>query len=185
MIDVVPAAQTVLIRFDPRLTTAEEVRAAIQKLPPAGTDSSETPVLTVPTVYDGPDLDRVGEILSLSRDELVWWHTTCEWYVAFSGFSPGFGYLVSDAHETPVPRLTTPRTQVPKGSVALAGLYTGIYPTSSPGGWQIIGRTEASLFDLNESPPSQLIPGRRVRFTELSRPTSQAATPAGTSGAAL
>jgi KipI family sensor histidine kinase inhibitor len=94
-------------------------------------------------------------------------HTTGLWTVAFCGFAPGFGYLTAVAGTWDVPRRENPRTRVPVGSVGLAGEFTGVYPRSSPGGWQLIGRTELEVLDLDRDPPALLSPRRRVRFVEV------------------
>jgi KipI family sensor histidine kinase inhibitor len=104
----------------------------------------------------------------MDRREFVTWHTSAPWRVVFTGFAPGFGYLTSPAHTVSIPRLAEPRTTVPPGSIAMAGEFTGIYPRESPGGWQIVGRTEEVLFDLHQDPPALLVPGRPVRFVEVS-----------------
>ncbi len=91
-------------------------------------------------------------------------HTAVDYLVAFLGFTPGFPYLVGLDPALHVPRRATPRTRVPAGSVGLAGSQTGVYPTASPGGWQLIGRTEAVLFDPDRDPPALLAPGDRLRF---------------------
>lgn len=108
--------------------------------------------------YDGPDLAEVARLCRLSAD-VVAAHTGRPWRVGFAGFAPGFAYLVDGD-----PRRTEPRTAVPAGSVGLAGAFSGIYPRSSPGGWQLIGRTDAALFDVDRDPPALLRPGAWVRF---------------------
>jgi KipI family sensor histidine kinase inhibitor len=102
----------------------------------------------------------------VSRTEAVQRLSTAELRVAFCGFAPGFAYLTGLPAEWAVPRLPTPRPRVPAGSVALAGPYAGIYPTASPGGWRLVGRTEATLFDVHRDPPARLVPGTRVRLVE-------------------
>jgi KipI family sensor histidine kinase inhibitor len=116
----------------------------------------------IPTVYDGEDLGLVAEHWSVSEDEVVARHLGTEFTVAFCGFVPGFGYLTGLPWS--VPRLPAPRPRVPAGSVALAGAYTGVYPSASPGGWLLIGRTSIRLFDVDADPPALLAPGTRVRF---------------------
>jgi KipI family sensor histidine kinase inhibitor len=128
-------------------------------LPPV---SGSSRLVELPTVYDGADLDLVAAHLSLSVDEVVARHSATEFTVAFCGFAPGFGYLTGLPWS--VPRLPTPRPRVPAGSVGLAGPYTGVYPSASPGGWLLVGRTSVPLFDVDASPPAVLAPGTRVRF---------------------
>jgi len=93
--------------------------------------------------------------------------TAAELTVAFGGFAPGFGYLTGLPKQLHVPRRATPRTRVPAGAVGLAGEFAGVYPRPSPGGWQLVGRTDVVLFDPNREPPALLSPGTRVRFREV------------------
>src|SRR5699024_6141372 len=109
------------------------------------------------------------ELLSVSPAEVIARHQAATWQVAFAGFAPGFGYLAGDDELFDVPRRSSPRTRVPVGAVALAGEFTGVYPRSSPGGWQLIGRTEARLWDLDRQPPALFVPGTIVRFVEAER----------------
>lgn len=162
--ELVPAARTLLVAFDRDVTGP----AALTDLL-AGVDLSPRPVpaaevLDVPVTYDGPDLADVAARLGMEPDQFVTWHTGRAWQVAFTGFAPGFGYLVSPGHRTPVERLASPRTRVPAGSVAMADLFTGVYPLATPGGWRIVGRTDAVLLDLDREPAATLHPGRGVRF---------------------
>ena len=109
----------------------------------------------------------VAEHTGMSDDDVVAAHTGSPWTVAFGGFAPGFAYLVGGDGRLVVPRRETPRTSVPPGSVGLAGEFSGIYPRSSPGGWQLIGRTDAVMFDVDRDPPALLAPGTRVRFVAV------------------
>ena len=159
---IVPAASTVLFEG------LRDVDSLVRSLP--GWDVTSVHVaggaVEVPTTYDGDDLDQVARLWEMSRDEVVATHTSTEFVVAFCGFAPGFAYCSGLPDDLAVPRLDSPRTTVPAGSVGLAGAYTGVYPTSSPGGWQLIGRTELVLWDVDRDPPATLVPGTRVRFTE-------------------
>jgi KipI family sensor histidine kinase inhibitor len=128
-------------------------------------------VVELPVHYDGEDLGELADLLGIGPDELVRRHTASEWTVAFCGFAPGFGYLTQPGGQWDVPRRSTPRTTVPSGSVGLAGEFSGVYPRESPGGWQLIGRTDVAVFDLAREPAALLRPGVRVRFTALSSPT--------------
>lgn len=161
--EVVPAARTVLLRLTPGADPAAVGRAvtSVGLRPPDAMD--EDPV-AITVVYDGPDLDAVAELTGLTRDEVVAAHTGTDLRVGFAGFAPGFGYLVGLPEVLHVPRRADPRTEVPAGAVGLAGEFTGVYPRSSPGGWQLIGRTAAVLWDLDRDPPALLRPGVRVRF---------------------
>ncbi|MDY6998360.1 MAG: 5-oxoprolinase subunit PxpB [Actinomycetota bacterium] len=166
--DVVPGACTVYVAIrGPEHLGA--VRDAITGLTPAEVEDVAGELVEVPTVYDGPDLADVAELTGLAPHEVVAAHTERQWRVAFTGFAPGFGYLVCDDNPLVVPRRDEPRTSVPAGSVGLAGEFSGIYPTASPGGWQLIGRTELPLFDVDRSPPALLSPGARVQFVAVDR----------------
>jgi KipI family sensor histidine kinase inhibitor len=117
--------------------------------------------------YDGEDLDDVAAATGLSRAEVVAAHTGQEWTVGFAGFAPGFAYLVGGDARLRVARRPSPRPRVPAGAVGLAGEFSGIYPRASPGGWQLIGRTDAVLWDVTRTPPALLVPGARVRFVAV------------------
>ena len=121
-------------------------------------------VTEIPVVYDGPDLDEVADHTGLSRDQVIERHAAAEYLVGWLGFSPGFGYLTGLDPSLRVPRRDSPRTSVPAGSVAIAGPYAAVYPSASPGGWRLLGRTAARLWDADRDPPAVLAPGGRVRF---------------------
>ncbi|MFI7585967.1 allophanate hydrolase subunit 1 [Spongisporangium articulatum] len=161
--DVVPAERTLLLRFDPRRTDAGTLEATVRATTTAAVDLSDETV-TLDVVYDGEDLAEAAALAGLDVPALVAAHAAATWRVMFSGFAPGFGYLRCDDRRLDVPRRDTARTRVPAGSVALAAGYSGVYPTASPGGWQLIGRTDARLWDLDRDPPALLRPGVRVRF---------------------
>lgn len=162
---VVPAARTVLVEFDPARTDPARIAgmAAECVAEPAGRFNPDN-LVRLPVRYDGADLVEVAERCGLSVPELVELHSGAEYTVQFCGFSPGFGYLTGLDERLRLPRLASPRTQVPAGSVAIADEYTGVYPRSSPGGWRLLGQTSAALFDLDRDPPALLTPGSRVRF---------------------
>ncbi|MCR2802216.1 5-oxoprolinase/urea amidolyase family protein [Microbacterium sp. zg-Y818] len=164
VVDVVPAARTVLVQVDPAVLSLAAARTWIAHAPPAPTATVDAGEVVVPIRYDGPDLAETAEALGVTVDEVVRRHREARWTVAFTGFAPGFGYLVSDDWPFDVPRLPTPRTRVPAGSVGLAGGFSGAYPRATPGGWRIIGHTDATLFDPAAASPVLLTPGRRVRF---------------------
>lgn len=170
--DLVPAARTVLLALH-RGTDPSTVSAAVSALsghtdlnPSSSTGSSETDVLRIRVRYDGPDLDAAARALDVTVPALIERHQEEGWTVAFCGFAPGFGYLTGVRHRWEAPRLESPRAKVPAGAVALAGPYTGVYPRSSPGGWLIIGHTDATLFDVQRTPPALLSPGVQVSFVE-------------------
>lgn len=163
--ELVPAARTVLVRFDPRRVPAAAVRAWIAATDAAASETDgPAPEVTLPTVYDGVDLSEAGRWSALSPSELVERHARTPWRVAFTGFAPGFAYLVGEGWDLDVPRLDAPRTRVPAGAVALAAGFTGTYPRASPGGWHLIGSTTAPLFDPDAAVPALLTAGTRVRF---------------------
>ncbi|NQX33749.1 allophanate hydrolase subunit 1 [Herbiconiux sp. VKM Ac-2851] len=170
VIDVVPAERTVLVTFDPALTDAARVRrwlqeaAAAPETPGAGRAQQR---VEIPVTYDGSDLDDVARALGLTVGELIALHTTTRWTAAFIGFAPGFAYLTGDDDgRLTLPRRATPRPAVPPGSVALAAGYCGVYPRESPGGWHLIGRTDALLWDARRDDPALIAPGTDVRFVD-------------------
>lgn len=120
--------------------------------------------IDIDVVYEGPDLGRVAGMTGLSTEAVIAAHTGTPWRVEYCGFAPGFAYLTGGDSRLVVPRLDTPRPEVPCGAVGLAGEYSGIYPRRSPGGWNLIGRTGAVLWDLDRDPPALLRPGMTVRF---------------------
>lgn len=164
--DVVPAARTVLLRTEPGTDLAGLRRAvlALPVDPAAAPPECETTEIIV--IYDGPDLDEVGERTGLGREGVAAAHTGMPWRAAFGGFAPGFAYLAGGDPRLHVPRRHEPRTAVPAGAVGLAGEFSGIYPRSSPGGWQLIGRTDAVLWDPDREPAALLRPGGLVRFVQ-------------------
>ena len=164
LVDLVPAERTVLVRLDPSATTVEALRADLASRTPPAHPMVDGPLVTVPVVYDGADLAEVAAALGWTAERLVAEHQARTWRVAFAGFAPGFGYLVPDGDWPEVPRRPDPRTSVPAGAVALAGRYAGVYPQASPGGWQLLGRTDLAVWDVDREPPALLAPGTRVRF---------------------
>ncbi|WP_033309726.1 allophanate hydrolase subunit 1 [Streptomyces iakyrus] len=159
--EIVPAARTVLLDgLDAPARLAAELTAAdLPAAPPRAGD-----VVEIAVRYDGPDLAEVAAHWGVPVREVARIHSGTEFRVAFCGFAPGFGYLTGLPPRYDVPRRATPRTAVPAGSVALAGPYTGVYPRSSPGGWQLIGTTDAVLWDHARVPAALLSPGTPVRF---------------------
>ncbi|MGV8873867.1 MAG: 5-oxoprolinase subunit B family protein [Rhodococcus sp. (in: high G+C Gram-positive bacteria)] len=162
VVDLVPAARTVLVMFDGPPQPILDWISAVKPAAPVSADRSDTVVIAV--VYDGEDLDEVARLTGLSTTEVVAAHLDQTWTVAFGGFAPGFGYLVGTDTRLHVPRRSSPRTSVPAGSVGLAGEFSGVYPRSSPGGWQLIGRTDAQLWNLDRDPPALLRPSTTVTF---------------------
>lgn len=168
--ELIPAARTILVRYDPRVIGRDELAAVVRATPPDSGDATGSGAVTVQVHYDGEDLTDVAELLGLSTDEVIARHTGATWQVAFSGFAPGFGYLACDDPIFDVPRRPSPRTRVPAGAVGLAGHFTGVYPRESPGGWQLIGHTDEVMWDLHRDPPALFAPGATVRFEAVRTP---------------
>jgi KipI family sensor histidine kinase inhibitor len=161
LVDVVPAARTVLLQFARNVgSLADDV--VTWELPT--TPSRTGKRVTVPVTYDGPDLPQVAQLTGLTVDEVVALHSSADLTVAFCGFSPGFGYLTGLPEVLHVPRRPEPRSAVPAGAVGIAGEFTGVYPRSSPGGWQLIGTALAEMWDDQRDPPALVEPGDRVHF---------------------
>lgn len=186
VLDVVPAWSTLAVCFDPRLLAggswsdrAQRLRSTLLELAhessrPGERDVSREPI-EIPVRYggdDGPDLEAVANHLGLSPAEVITRHSAATYRVAFLGFLPGFPYLEGLDPSLAVPRLGTPRPRVPAGSVGIGGAQTGIYPSASPGGWLLIGRTAVALFDPQRKPPALLQPGDTVLFTVAEAPGS-------------
>jgi KipI family sensor histidine kinase inhibitor len=165
--DVVPAARTVLFSGCDPERLADELAALGAEVPAVvGTATRAPAVVEVPTTYDGPDLEDVARRWDMTVAEAVATHTAVDFVVAFCGFAPGFAYCVGLPAALAVPRHPDPRPRVPVGAVGLAGEFTGVYPTASPGGWRLLGRTELRLWDTARDEPATLPPGTRVRFVE-------------------
>jgi 5-oxoprolinase (ATP-hydrolysing) subunit B len=169
VVEVVPGMNNLTIVFDPLAADASllaaELAAAWERAELAHPASSE---IEIPVCYGGefgPDLADVATHTGLDPQEVVKRHAQAEYIVFFLGFQPGFAYLGGLDPSLHTPRRAAPRIQVPAGAVGIGGAQTGVYPAASPGGWQLIGRTELSLFDPGRTPPTLLQPGDRVRFT--------------------
>ena len=178
-IEAIPAAETVMVVFDPSRSAAStlgpRLRAAAER---ASTKTNATAiddpstrqdpvVVTIPVVYDGPDLHEVARRTGLGVEEVVRRHVAGEYVVSFCGFAPGFAYLSGLDPTLILPRRSLPRTRVPAGSVAVSDRYTSVYPHESPGGWHLLGRSSMVLWDLEREPPALLTPGTRVRFEQV------------------
>ena len=168
-VEAVPTYRSLLVHFDPLRAEFDEVAAYLTRLAgkPARAEPSRAPIKEVPTVYDGEDLDAVAHDTGLSRSEVVALHTGTEYRVYMLGFSPGFAYMGLLPEAIARPRKATPRIRVPAGSVAIAGRQTGVYPSATPGGWNLIGRASLPLFDPEPSPPTFFVSGDRVRFVSV------------------
>jgi KipI family sensor histidine kinase inhibitor len=163
-LDIVPGARTVLLDG---LVDPGAVAGAVRSWTPEAAETELGTLVEIPVVYDGADLTDVARLWDTDERGVVARLTETELTVAFCGFSPGFAYLAGLPAELAVPRLASPRARVPAGSVGLADAYAGVYPTASPGGWRLVGRTDARLFDPERTPPALLTPGVRVRLVEI------------------
>lgn len=169
--EIVPAMRTVLVTVTapaslPALEA--EVEGLVTALHPGADVAGDARTLTIPVHYDGPDLAEVASLTGLTEAEVVAAHTGTPWRVAFCGFAPGFAYLVGGDPRLEVPRRSEPRTHVAAGAVGLAGTFSGVYPRVSPGGWQLLGRTDEVMWSLERDPPALAGPGDVVQFVEAS-----------------
>ncbi len=165
--EVIPAESTVVVIC--RRESAATVGERLDGVEPTVTSSDAGDRLTIEVVYDGDDLEEVAGSLGSSVEDVIRRHHSGEYRVAFCGFSPGFGYLTGLDSSLHLPRRATPRTRVPEGAVAIAAGYSAVYPSPSPGGWHLIGHTDARLWDTNAESPAALWPGRRVQFLRAAR----------------
>ncbi|KAE8317079.1 allophanate hydrolase subunit 2-domain-containing protein [Aspergillus transmontanensis] len=164
--ELIPAARTLLVHFDSESTSAEALATEVSKRDLSIVNPRSDRQIEIPVRYDGADLENIANLTGLDVKEVIRRHKESQFTVAFCGFAPGFSYLNGGDPALFVPRHQTPRTRIPAGSVALAGPFSGIYPQSSPGGWQLIGTTSVKMWDTNRSPSALLQPGYRVKFVE-------------------
>jgi KipI family sensor histidine kinase inhibitor len=162
--EIVPGARTLLLDGVPDVEAVTQLIAG--RSPRRGDGFARGPLIEIPVVYSGEDLPAVADLCGISERGVINRLSRAELRVAFCGFAPGWAYLTGLPPELAVPRLDSPRTRVPAGSVALANGYAGIYPNASPGGWRLVGHTEVRLFDVEREPPALLAPGTRVRLVE-------------------
>jgi KipI family sensor histidine kinase inhibitor len=166
----VPAYASVLVPFDPEVTSEAAARATIRSALRRATEgpaAAPGPLVEIPVRYGGPhgpDLAEVAKRTGRSEADVVALHAGPEYRVYLVGFVPGFPYLGILPAELDLPRRATPRVRVPAGSVAIAGRQTGVYPFATPGGWHLLGRTATPIWDVRRDPPALLAPGDRVRF---------------------
>ena len=182
--ELIPGARTLLVFYRPSAVTPAQIVAAVRSRDLGGRIAGEGTLVEIPVTYDGEDLDEVAGLLGLSAAEVVRLHTGQDYAVGFTGFAPGFAYLSGGHPDLDVPRRSSPRTRIPAGSVALAGTFSGVYPRESPGGWQLIGTTEARMWDLSRERPALLLPGDRVRFVDVPGGARAAVTVAAAAAAA-
>lgn len=174
--DAVAAAQSVLLTFS-SADDATRAIPALRELDPGVSSETASDNIVIDTLYNGEDLSELADMLGMSSEALIEWHTSTTWTAAFGGFAPGFTYCVGD-NPLDVPRRKSPRTAVPAGSVALAGNFSAVYPRESPGGWQLIGVTEQKMWRSNEQPPALVKPGDTVTYRAVRELAGEIAAPA-------
>jgi KipI family sensor histidine kinase inhibitor len=173
VLDIVPASRTVLLKLaSPRHREPTRLRLSKLRIDHMAVEDDTAPIdqradVEIDVTYDGADLEEVARLAGLTPDEVVAAHTAAPMRVGFGGFAPGFAYLVGGDERLNVPRRADPRTRVPAGSVAIAGEFSSVYPRESPGGWQLIGHTDAVMWDIDRDPPALLTPGSWVRFRAI------------------
>jgi KipI family sensor histidine kinase inhibitor len=173
VLDIVPGSRTILVELDgAHYQAPARHRLAALRLDRAALRESASPReraadVVIDVVYDGADLAEVARMTDMSPEQVVAAHTGTLWRVGFGGFAPGFAYLIGGDERLQVPRRAEPRTKVPAGAVGLAGEFSGVYPRESPGGWQLIGRTDAVLWDVDRESPALLTPGSWVEFRSV------------------
>lgn len=165
IVEIVPAHDTVIVTCD--RSRHEEVGTAVAAVEATSTAGADELPLIIDVRYDGEDVAEVAQAVGLSTENVIDLHLNSTFRVAFCGFSPGFGYLTGLPDRLHLPRRSDPRTAVPAGSVAIAGEYSCVYPSRSPGGWHLLGTTDAVLWDVAAEPPALLHPGRVVRFRQV------------------
>lgn len=168
VLDAVTGARTVLVITEPGSWDLGELAKRVAAVPVARPDPAGQALAEIPVRYDGPDLAEVARLTGRPASEVIARHAAGEYTVGWLGFSPGFGYLTGLDPVLAVPRLAAPRLRVPAGSVAIAGGLSAVYPSESPGGWRLLGRTTAALWNAGREPPALLAPGMRVRFRPVS-----------------
>lgn len=175
---LVPAAQTILVNFDPYQSQQQQLIQQIAALDLDQDQQQQHQTQVIPIRYDGADLAQVAEQQGLSVQELIRRHHQSVWQVAFIGFAPGFAYMRSpDQPFGEIPRLAVPRKKIPAGALGLAGQYSGIYPKDSPGGWQWIGNSTEKMWDLSRPNPALLLPGMTVQFEDVTHQAQRIQVP--------
>lgn len=170
IVDVIPAYQSLAIVFDKKNWDHESLINELSEIPEDRLLTTESQsVIEIPVCYNlGLDWEEIINHTGLSREEIIQRHSSASYTIAMMGFIPGFIFLEGLKNILSVPRRPSPRTRVPSGSVGIGGSQTGIYSLESPGGWNIIGRTPVSFFDVTKSPPTKLKAGDQVRFIPIS-----------------
>ena len=175
--EFIPSYRSLLVEYDAAKFSHAEMQDSVAGLVENAASTTDSPVdagqetRQIPVAYGGeygPDLETVAQYAGLSVDEVISIHSGTDYHVFMLGFAPGFPYLGGMDERIACPRLATPRTLVPAGSVGIAEAQTGVYPNASPGGWQLIGRTPMALFDVNADPPVAMLPGNKVNFVPIS-----------------
>ncbi len=164
VVECVPSYAAVTVHYRPHVVRYGELCGKLAALAAGEAGVPEGELVTLPVIYDGPDLAFVAEHARMSAGEVIELHSRPEYLVYMIGFAPGFPYLGGLDEKLATPRLERPRISVPAGSVGIGGAQTGVYPVESPGGWRLIGRTSVVLYDPKREPPSLLAAGDRVRF---------------------
>ncbi len=172
LVECVPTYRSLAVYFDATRLALEELEQYAGRVLAGGGAFLErsSRVVEIPVRYgadDGPDLPEIARIAGMSEEEVIARHSGRDYYCYMLGFTPGFPYLGGMDPKIAAPRLATPRTKIPAGSVGIAGEQTGVYPLDSPGGWQLIGRTDARLFDPDRNPPTLIAAGDTVRFVPV------------------
>jgi KipI family sensor histidine kinase inhibitor len=165
--EMFPTARTLLVHFQPEEVTAAQLASELSKRELSANLLHFDRLIEIPVCHDGEDLAHVADLTGLSMKEVIQCHTKKEFTVALCGFAPGFAYLIGGDPALNVPRRENPRVQIPAGSVAIVGSFSGVYPQSSPGGWQLIGTTSMRIWDSSRSSNALLQPGNRVRFVKM------------------
>ena len=170
IVDLVASYNTLCIFFDEKSSSFSSIIEELASLTNSSEAGDKASIVTVPLCYElGLDWSEVEEYTQLGRKEIIRIHSSAEYTVAMMGFIPGFVFLAGLDERISCPRKQTPRTAIPSGSVGIGGNQTGIYSLESPGGWNILGRTSLSFFDINQIPPTQVNPGDIIRFKPISK----------------
>lgn len=171
--EIIPTYRSIQIMYDPLEIEVEDLIQRLNSLESSLGSSKEESfrIVEIPTLYGGeygPDIGFVAEHNNISEEEVIKIHTATDYLVYMLGFTPGFTFLGGMKEEIHTPRLKAPRSKIPAGSVGIAGAQTGMYPSETPGGWQLIGRTPVKLYDPKKEPPVLLSAGDYVRYVSVS-----------------